>query len=127
MYNINILCFMAKIPNSFFENVYKIGSEWILGQATQVARIPTKQREAAGFRCETGLEPVLQRFFGGRLATKVAGGVGHPIYSTAVSPRPFVMAASQHSQMIHTGENTRLPIMGVVRDARICTSRVQGW
>ena len=24
MYNINILCFMAKTPDSFFENVYKI-------------------------------------------------------------------------------------------------------
>ena len=66
-------------------------------------------------RFRTGPEPVLQSL--GLHATEVAGGVGHPIHSSAVSPQPHIVAASQLSQqgLIRPGKHTRLPITGVVR------------
>ena len=43
-------------------------------------------------RSGTGPDPVLQCL--GLQGTKVSGGVGHPIHSSAVSPQPYVVAVS---------------------------------
>ena len=88
--------------------------EWVRRQATQVAGVLTKQLVAPDRRCRTGPKPVLQSL--GLQATEVAGGVGHPIHSSAVSPQPHIVAASQLDQqgLIFPGKHTRLLITGIV-------------
>ena len=89
--------------------------EWMLRQATQVAGIITKQLVVPDCRCQKGPEPVLQCR---RLqATKIVGGVRHPVHSRAVSPQPHVTAASLLGQqgLILPGKHARLPITVVMR------------
>ena len=92
-----IVCF-EKLFLNFYQSLsigskfksFRVGT-WSGSTGT---RIPTKQWEAVGFRRETELKRVLQRF--GGVATKVADGVGNLIHSSAVSvsPQPHLMAAS---------------------------------